>query len=242
MTSKKNEIAPAPEAAPARSAARAMLANRLAAVEAARQKVQDREAAARRLTVIGETAQAIASDLTAQKQRDAERLVEYALNGNGRLPPLTDEARAQLYARLLEAEARAEGAVPALAIVNAEIAQAHADFVRANGAAQDMVVPVFEEELEVLRREIQVLNAKLIPLHIRLAGLRSWAAMKNAVKDGPEREPFHRLMVAATHAMQVGLVSDQTPTRGTESTVWGALEAAVVTDPDALAVPHAEAA
>ncbi len=81
--------------------------------------------------------------------------------------------------------------------MNAEIAQAHADFVRANGAAPRHGLPVFEEELEVLRREIQVLNAKLIPLHIRLAGLRSWAAMKNAVKDGPEREPFHRLMVAA---------------------------------------------
>lgn len=242
MTSNKKTETVSTPTVPARSVARGELNRRIMALEAAKAKVDEKHAAARRLAMMGETAKALAAQLAGLKAQAAATLAEHALNGTGRPPKLSEDGREALAAKLAEAEATAEAAGPAIEIVQTEISRAHADLNRASGGVHAMVVPVLEEELQVLDREIRALNAKLLPLHSRLAGLRSWATMKGAGKDGQEREPFQRLMQSAMDAMQAGLVSPQTPTRGTESTVWGALAERLLTDPDALAVPHAEAA
>lgn len=240
MTSNKTETAPA-HVPPARSVARGELNRRIKAVEAAKAKVDEKHAAARRLAMMGETARALAAQLAGLKAQAAATLAEHALNGTGR-PPKLSEGREALAEKLAEAEATAEAAGPAIELVQVEISRAHGDFVRANSAVQAIIVPVLEEELYVLDREIRELTTRLLPLHARLAGLRSWAAMQGAGKDGSEREPFQRLMAATVATMKAGLVSEQIPTRGTESTIWAVLAERLITDPDALVVPHAEAA
>lgn len=241
MTSKKNETAPT-HTPPARSVARGELSRRIVALEAAKKKVEERQNSARSLAIRGETAKALAAQLAGLKAQAVAALADHALNGSGRPPKLSGDGREDLIERLAEAEALAEAAGPAIEVVNAEIARAHGDFNRASIAVHDIVVPVLEEELGALDREIQAHLEKLIPLETRLAGLRLWAERKRYLKEGEARGPFLRLMNAAAEVMTAKRVSLRTPANETDETIWQVLADRLFTDADALAVPHAEAA
>ncbi|MEH3063679.1 MAG: hypothetical protein PGN33_13360 [Methylobacterium radiotolerans] len=241
MTSKKNDTVPT-HTPPARSVARGELKRRLMALEAAKTKVAERQNSARELAIRGETAKALAAQLAGLKAQAVATLAEHALNGSGRPPKLSGDGREDLIAKLAEAEALAEAAGPAIEIVQVEIARAHGDFSRANAAVHDVIVPVLEEELAALDREVQAVLEKLIPLETRLAGLRRWAERKSYLAEGEARGPFLRLMNAATEVMAAKRVSPRAPTGETDETVWQVLADRLFTDPDALAVPHAEAA
>lgn len=241
MTSKKTETVSA-DTHRARSVARGELGRRIAAKEAARATVEEKEGAARRLAMTGETARALAAQLAGLKAHAAAKLADHVLRGTGRPPALANDGREDVAERLAQAEAIAEAAGPAAELVQVEIGQAHAEHNCACGAIEALIVPVFEEELDVLEREIRSLTDKLIPLHASLMGLRNWAVMRGAGKREAERGPFLRLSSAAKDTMDRCLVSPGTPSKGTEASVWDVAAERLPTDPDFPIASHAEAA
>lgn len=112
------------ETAPTRSAARAVLSARIAARERAFQMIAEKQQAAKRLALIGEAAQALASQLAGVKASAAATLAAHVLSGSGLVPKLADDGRAEIAAKLAEVEARAEAAAPAMVQVEAEITSA----------------------------------------------------------------------------------------------------------------------
>lgn len=232
MTTK---TAAAPEAAPTRSAARVLLAGRIATREKACETIAERQAAARRLAVIGETAQALAAQLAGAKAQDAATLARHVLEGSGRVPTLTDESRAKLHARVAEAEAQAEAAIPAMAMVEASVSEAFADFHRASAAVVAVTRPVVEEEMAHLAGQVREMTAALVPLLQRLAGARAYAINAgHTTGDAGEKAALLALGGRLDTVMVELRVDPATPTAGTEQ-AWEALAQRLTIDPDEVA-------
>lgn len=204
---------------PKRTPARATLAARLASRQKAHQTIEDRQNDARRLTMIGEAAGALAAQLAGAKARDAAILAEHVVSGaTGGLPKLADDARGALITRLAEAEAQAAAAGPALEIVQQKITEAFAEFNRAAGAVALVTRPVIEEEIDCLIKKIREVMACLNPLTDRLIGAGAYAFSQGHANHGDERTAFLALGSRLNAVMKELGIPPQMPGHSSEAT------------------------
>lgn len=74
-----------------------------------------------------------------------------------------------------EAEARAEATIPAIALVEASVFEALADFYRAIASVGAATRPVVVGEIDLLTKQVRETTAAFAPLLQRLSGARTYA-------------------------------------------------------------------
>lgn len=234
----KTQTPTAPETAPKRSPARLTLAARHAARTKAQEAVSARQADARRLAILGEAAKALANQLAGAKARDAAILAEHVVSGaTGGIPKLASQERGDLVARLAEAEAQAEAAVPALAIVEGKITDALAEHNRTCAAVGLAVRPVVEEEIASLMEETKAAMARLQPLTQRLAGARAFAYTQADASQSGEDEKRAFLMLGNSLDQALATLGIKPHMAGhTSEGTWSAFSHRLIADADAQVV------
>ncbi|GJE43830.1 hypothetical protein [Methylobacterium soli] len=213
------------------SPARVILAGRINACVKAANAVKDLQRAMQRAQDDGREAARLEAAMAADQQRVVDLIREHALRGEAVPPDLIGEDRLKAVLKHAEAKARAEAAAPVQERIAAEMALANQAFVGAGARAAQAVDDVLIEETDALAARIAELHAQVLPLHTRLAGLRSWA-LDTAHRSGTSSDQGRSLLSLAERVVNLMPnlgVSLQTKPEDTDAE-WAAFAQRLVND------------